>query len=225
MGHDRETVLPVAKRTAVAGAELTLLVLAVGVNSCAAVDLDSGAFVRARTPGLSSLELEPYDVVSARLALDEEPPDPASPEAVALAGLPRPAGRLKRRKALRYLRPLVAPTGPDLLGFLGSSIPYWDLSGTAPSLTLVEPERGLQVMAKHDVHPVWARFQLARTLHNLPATDPRLQEVLYSSGRQALGGDALARALGFHPFYLLVALTQPMDGRCYKTVAAVLPPP
>ncbi|MBO0714001.1 MAG: hypothetical protein J2P59_04545, partial [Acidimicrobiales bacterium] len=113
-----------------------------------------------------------------------------------------------------------------LLGFVGSSRPYWDLSGTGPSLALVELERGLQVVAKQgDLHPVWARFQLAQTLHHLPATDPRLVAVMDRSGRSYLAGKELERALRFDPWYLLVALSPPIGGRCYKTVAAALPRP
>lgn len=217
-------MLDVARRTAVAGSELKLLVLATGLESCAAIDLESGAFVRARSGGLSSLALRPYDVVSAQLAPDEEPPDPASPEAITLGGALQPVGRLRHRRAERYVRRLLAPTGPALLGFVGSSVPYWDLSGTGPSLALVELERGMQVVAKHgDPHPVWARFQLAQTLHHLPATDPRLLAVM--GGRASLSGRELTRALGFDPWYLLVALSPPLDGRCYKTVTAALPRP
>ena len=219
-------MLDVARRTAVAGSELKLLVLATGFDSCAAIDLDSGAFVRARGGGLSSLALQPYDVVSAQLALDEEPPDPASPEAITLGGAPRLLGGIRHRRAERYVRRLLAPTGPALLGFVGSSVPYWDLSGTGPSLALVELERGLQAVAKRgDLHPVWGRFQLAQTLHHLPATDPRLLAAMDRSGRDYLSGRELDRALGFDPWYLLIALSPPLDGRCYKTVAAALPRP
>lgn len=220
-----ENMLDVARRTAVAGSELKLLVLATGSDGCAAIDLDSGAFVRARGGGLPALGLHPYDVMSAQLALDEEPPDPASPEAITLGGPPRPLGRLRHRRAERYVRRLLAPTGPALLGFVGSSVPYWDLSGTGPSLALVELERGMQVGAEQGPHPVWARFQLAQTLHHLPATDPRLLAVMRGSRHAYLAGRDLERALGFDPWYLLIALSPPLDGRCYKTVAAALPRP
>jgi hypothetical protein len=225
MGQHGAIVLDVARRSVVAGAKLSLLVLAIEFDSCVSIDLDSGAFVRARGAGVSALKVRPYDVVSAQLALDEDPPDPASPEGVTLGGSARPVGRLRRRRAERYVRQLLAPPGPALLGFVGSSIPYWDLSGAGPSVALLELERGIQVVAKHDPHPVWARFQQAEILHNLPVTDPRLLAALSDGQRPYLSGDALDRALGFFPQYLLVTLTPPLGGRCYKAVAAALPRP
>ena len=225
MGEHGAIVLDVAGRSVVDGSKLTLLVLAMVFDSYVAIDLDSGAFVRARGSGLSALKVRPYDVVSAQLARDEEPPDPSSPEAVTLGGPPRPVGRLRHRKAERYVRRLLAPDGPALLGFVGSSIPSWDLSGAGPSLALLELERGIQVVAKHDPHPIWARFQLAQILHNLPVTDPRLHAVMSEGQKPYLSGDALSKALGFRPHYLLVTLTPPLGGRCYKAVAAALPRP
>ena len=72
------------------GTELHLLVVSVDRDSCAGVDLASGALVRAWSPESVDPRLRPYDVVSATLAV--APPglilDPSQPESVAVAGAP-----------------------------------------------------------------------------------------------------------------------------------------
>src|SRR5207253_1479010 len=106
---------------------------------CIGVDLASGAFVRAHHPGGGS-PLRPYDVATCRLG-QSDVPDWSRPELVTLAAPPRRAGRLRRRKAERYLRPLLHPPRPPLLGFGASAVPYWTLEGNQPSVTLIEPAR------------------------------------------------------------------------------------
>src|SRR4029079_3440912 len=64
-------------------ARTELLVLAVGGEALAAVDLTTGGLVRAPLP--NDCWLAPYDVAATALA-DVDDPDPAQPEAVDLAG-------------------------------------------------------------------------------------------------------------------------------------------
>jgi hypothetical protein len=212
-------------RTADDGSLLRLLVLAPDEGGCAAVDLDSGAFVRAEAPGGEVLEdFAPYDVVETRLAGSEEPPDPARPEAVVLAERPRRIGQLRGRRANRYLHALLAPQSAPLLGFPGPAAPYWTVTGAHPSLALVAPELGPAVVRRNP-GVIRARFRWGGRDHSLPVACRRLRAAFLDSGRPELGGEALARRLGFRPRYLLLALTRPRLGHCYKTVAAALPPP
>jgi hypothetical protein len=57
----------------------------------------------------------------------------------------------------------------------------------------------------------------------MPVDDARLAATFADGERVRLGGRALAHALGHRPHYLLVALTPPRNGHCYKTLVAVLP--
>jgi hypothetical protein len=204
------------------------MVLACTADDTAAVDLDSGALVRMRTGPERQAEaaVAPFDVVDAVWAADPERDDLAQPEAVTVAGVPRPVGTIGGRRARQLLRHLVVPSEQHLLGFPGSSAPYWEFGGMRPSLAVVVPSRGpLLFRRADDPDTVWARFGWPRSDNWLPVEDPHAIEMLRAARRDRLSGKDLANALGFRPHYLVVALSRPRDGYCYKTVAAILPRP
>lgn len=222
-------------RSSAPGTRLRVLVLASGPGRCTGIDVASGAFVRGRWASAADPEAPPYRLADAVIAADEAPPDPACPEDVLLERPPQPAGRLPRRRTEHYLRALEAPPGLPLLGFRGPAIPYWQVPGTHPSLALLRPTRGPQLAiasgqpddAGHGpaLPAARARFQWGGLEHSLPVADPRLVTLALATGRHRLSGDALARAVGYRPRYILVALTGPEGGHCYKSVATFLPPP
>jgi hypothetical protein len=202
-------------------------VLSSGEEDTVAVDLSTGALVRLRIewgedhPG----DLVPFDVVDAIWADDPERDDLAQPEAVTLAGPPRTVGTLRGRKARRVLRHLVAPSDQHLLGFPGSSAPYWEFHGMRPSVALVVPARGPQLFRRQADDSVWARFGWTRSDNWLPVEDRRAVAALWTARRERVSGKELSSALGFKPHFLVVALSKPREGYCYKTVAAILPRP
>jgi hypothetical protein len=211
-------------RLDLAGEELRLLVLAERKDEYLAVDIDSGAFVRAH--GVTDTGAGPkhiLDVIKVELAANDHASDLSQPEAVTMAGPARPARRVRPGRVKRYLRALVAPEGEPLLGFAASSTPYWTLNGTRPSLALITPSDGVSVTTRETDDTLWARFYWAGNQYHLPVDDARLSAAIADSGRPRLSGRALARRLGHRPHYLLVALAPPRDGHCYKTLAAVLP--
>jgi hypothetical protein len=67
------------------------------------------------------------------------------------------------------------------------------------------------------------RFGWERTDNWLPVEDPIAIEALNRADNQRLSGKALAAALGFRPHLLVITLSRPKSGHCYKTVSAVLP--
>jgi len=205
----------VRQRVAQAGAQLDLLVLAAEPAGCIAVDVVSGAFVRARYPATTRL-LRPFQVARGRLAHDEIQ-DAAQPELVDLAAAPRPTGRVVPRRAERWLRPLLHPPRLPLLGFTGTAVPYWTLEGNRPSGALIEPER-LAVGVGDDGYT--CRFLWRDAYHELPLLDWWL---LARMGSGPCGSHELAHVLGHAPDRLVVALTPPMQGYCYKAVVGVLP--
>jgi len=208
----------VPQRVEVAGAELQLLVLAADRAGCIGVDMASGALVRACHPEGGS-RLRPYDVATGRLAAPDDP-DWSRPELVTLAAPPRRTGHLRRRRAERYLRPLLHPPRPPLLGFGASAVPYWTLEGDRPSVTLIEPGR-LGVV--REGRAFRCRFEWQGVYHDLPLQDRGLAAVLDRLGRRGYGPAELQRAAGFRVGRLLIAVTPPHRGYCYKTVAAMLP--
>jgi hypothetical protein len=57
----------------------------------------------------------------------------------------------------------------------------------------------------------------------LPVEDRNAARALDAARRERLSGKSLSTALGFDPQYLLVTVSPPRDGHCYKVCAAVLP--
>lgn len=190
----------VACRTAVAGAQLELLVLTAGGHGCAAVDLASGAFVRPRWSGTA--DLTPFTVAVGEIALDQPVADASRPEAVLLTGPPQVVGRMRRRQAERYLRPLQHPKGRPLLDLPGPAAPYWTLTGDRPSVALVVPETAPRIVRWSE--GLACRFGWSGLPHQLPLTPSAAHRV----PRRANA--------------LLVALSAPRNGHCHKVVAAVL---
>jgi hypothetical protein len=210
------------RRTNTPGTQLDIRVLAVDADHVAGVDLASGAMVRAWTPAPHTRRLahrggegrlQPYDVVSGTLAPDhDQVPDPAEPEAVALAGPPERVGRLKGRRAERYLRPLVHPGGQPLLGIHGPTVPFWERRADHPSIALVEPETRALVYQRGD--RLTCRFRWRDRPVDMPFLDPWVTDMM-----QRTGCGRVASRWGER---LVVALTPPIDGRCHKVVATLL---
>jgi len=200
-------------------------VLAANAEDTTAVDLSSGAVLRLRVdwPEGHEPDLAAFDVVEATLADDPQRDDLAQPEAASAVGLPRQVGTLRGRKVRRMLSRLAAvPDGP-LLGFPGPAAPYWDFRGARPSVALVEPTRGPQLIKRHGDGSTWVRFGWERDDVWLPVEDRHAIRTLDAARRERLAGKDLAAALGFRPEYLLVTLTRPRDGHCYKVLSAILP--
>ena len=207
------------QRVAEAGAQLELLVLASEPNGSIGVDLASGAFVRARHPVNNGRVLRPFSVASGELALGDMF-DAAQPELAELTGPPRPTARLNPRKAERWLRPLLHPRRPPLLGLTGNAIPYWTLEGDRPSVSLVEPE---EVGIARAPGGYVCRFIWEHTFHEVFLRDRRLLAAVESRRVQSCGERQIHNLLGHAPDRLLVALTAPIQGYCYKAVMGVLP--
>ena len=207
------------QRVAEAGAQLDLLVLASEPSGSIGVDLESGAFVRARHPVIRGRALRPFSVATGELA-PADMFDTSQPELAELTGPLRPTAQIQPRKAERWLRPLLHPHRPPLLGLTGNAIPYWMLEGDRPSVSLVEPD---EVGVARAPGGYVCRFIWEHTFHELVLRDRRLLAALGSRQVQRCGGRQLHHLLGHAPDRLLVALTAPIQGYCYKAVMGVLP--
>jgi hypothetical protein len=207
------------------GTELLVLVLSCNRDDTIAVDLASGALVRLRVPWPEEHEpdLTAFDVVQATLAADPERDDLAQPEAATVEGLPRQVGTLRGRRVRHMLQRLAAPPDGPLLGFPGPAAPYWDFRGLRPSAALIVPTRGPQLIRRTDDHSTWARFGWDRDDVWLPVEDAMAARALDAARTERLSGKTLATALGFAPRYLLVSVTGPREGHCYKVCSAILP--
>ena len=209
---------------------IELMVLAAGSGSCAAVELGSGGLVRARYPvpaGVVEQTLSPFDVATGVVAEheDAEPRDEALPDAVTLVSPPRAVGRLRRRHADRFLRPLHHPTHEELLGFAGPAIPYWTLKGDRPSLAIVAlgTTPVVERVTRDGLRSLRCRFTWRGRHESLPVHDSRVVAAMATFPHDRLAGPTLARVVGGAPRRILVALSSPREGHCYKVVAALLP--
>ncbi|MGO9028511.1 MAG: hypothetical protein ACLQOZ_07775 [Acidimicrobiales bacterium] len=207
------------------GSTLTVLVLSCHREDTTGVDLASGTLVRARVawPEDHGPDLAPFDVVAAVLAEDPERDDLAQPESVTVDGLPRHLGTLHGRRVRRLLHKLTAPVEEHVLGFPGTSAPYWEFRGFHPSLALLVPSKGPVLFRRDGDRSVWIRFGWGRSDNWLPVEDPRAERALDAARRDRLQGKDLAAALGFKPHYLVASVSRPRAGHCYKTVRAILP--
>jgi hypothetical protein len=211
----------VSCRVGLAGAELRVLVLAADTRGCVGVDLDSGAFVRASYTATCNESYSSFDVVSGHIAATSQLPDVSRPETVELEAAPTLCGRLSARRVERYLDPLLHPRRRPLLGFTGRAVPYWTLAGDRPSLTIVDIATGPQLRQVAGGYE--CRFTWQGGRHQYPLGDRRLALQLEDVGWPRFSGRDLQRLLGYRVRRLLVVLTPPHDGYCYKVVAALLP--
>ena len=203
------------------------MVLACGPDDTTAVDLRGGTVVRLRMTGGGDEQRDwvPFDVVDVHWAADPERDDLAQPEAVTVAEVPVKVGRMSGRRARRVLKHVVTPPEQHLLGFAGQAWPYWEFHGMRPSVAVVTPSRGPLLFRRRADDSVWVRFGWPRSDNWLPVEDRRAVAALWASQRDRLAGKDLAGALGFRPSFLVVTLSRPRDGHCYKVVAALLPRP
>ncbi len=210
------------------GLELAAL-LASGDDGIIGIDLKRNDLIRIRPqPGTTQLttqaSIQPFDILVAQRSRVVEPEDPAMPEAFTATIDAEPAGRLSGGVARSLLSDLSVACAHDVLGFPGWSLPYWQLDGMRPSIALVVPKDG-PVLCRRDKGSTWVRFRGDGGELMLPAAGSDLIAALESSDGDTLGGKPLAQALGFRPHFMLIALSSPRDGHCYKTVAALLPKP
>jgi len=208
------------------GARLSCAVLATGPEEWAAVDLESGAFVRARPSMLARVAETPwslFDVALVTIGIEDEPPDPARSEGVPLAEVPQPVGRMRRRGARRLLSRLAVPEQRwrALLGTHGPSVAYVDLDVSAPSIALVTvAAKSLRCFIRDDGLP-YCSFTWGGTEQALPLLDARVVAPLRTSGL-GLDGQLLAAAVGGKPGYLVVGLGAVRAGHAPKVVLSVV---
>lgn len=193
---------------------MRLLLLAPGENEAACIDLDTGGLLWAvwdpEASNVIPIRLRPLDVVTARTVVNPPPPDPSRPETVELVDAPVAVGRLRGRRAQRLLTPLHHPEKDQLLGFAGPAVPYWTLAGDHPSMTIVNPHG--EVVLLPTVDGLIVRFRFRGMIHELPCTDASAAAAV-----TAKNGPVKAKRR------LLVTLSAPYLGHCYKVVPALLP--
>jgi hypothetical protein len=202
-----------------------VLVLGCTPEDTVGIDLSSGTLLRLRVdwPEDHPPDLSSFDVVEATIAAHPDRDDLAQPEAVSVKGLPRQLGKLRGREVRKMLATLQAPLDGPLLGFRGSSAPYWEFSGARPSVALIVATRGPQLFRRHEDGTTWVRFGWERDDVWLLCADQHATRSFVSARREQLAGKDMATALGFKPHYLLTALSKPYEGHCYKTCVAILP--
>lgn len=199
---------------------LRLLVLSGTPSEAFGVDLRTG-MLRRLVWRQEAPVFDAFDVVEANALPADDVPFPADTTG---AIDPVVLGTMRGRRAGKLLKPLVHPGSQPLLGAATSTVTYWTLGSGAPSVALVAPAAGPVVERDAHLH-LRCRFRWRRLDHDLPLADPTLDEKLSHPTATRLAGGTLARALGWKPERLVVSLDPPIDGRCQKVVAGLLPRP
>jgi hypothetical protein len=207
------------------GSTMLALVLGSTNETTVVMDIATKAMVRWRVPWPAHLDsdLKAFDLVEATLADDLERDDLAAPEAITLADLPRRLGSLRTRQVRRWLEEQAAPPDGALFGFRGPSAPYWEFTGSRPSVALIVPERGPQLLRRAEDNSTWVRFGWQGDDIWLLCEDQEAIRALEGTRLYSLSGRDLQVALGFRPAYILATLSKPFDGHVYKSCTGILP--
>ena len=199
-----------------------------GGSMDAEVDSASGAphhGLAARYAVWETLDIGVFDVAVMLVTTIHDGLDPAQPEAVAVASLPRVDKQLRRRHVRRHLADVVAPERGPLLGFRGPSTPYWSLTGSHPSVALVELRQGVQLFRRAGEDSPRIRFQWGRSEERLPLLDEAPARALAAHERTNPGRILVEDVVGFQPAYLVACITPPVEGYSYKVAVSLLPKP
>ncbi len=177
----------------------------------------------------------PLSAVALDLVPVAEAWDPSRPEAVRVAQvsqIPSPS----RRSQHRLLTEIAGPYGgTGLLGGVGPSLPFVELRGDRPSVTVLAPSGGRVRFGGDD--QMAAHFRIGQQAHALPLAEGatrwlRAGEIPTASSQLAAGhrGRRLRRSqmLGpglepTIPVLLVVGLGEPVAGQVRKLVLGVVP--
>jgi len=207
------------------GSTMLAIVLGSSNSITTVMDVASRSIVRWRVPwptGVDS-DLRLFDLVRGELSFSTERDDLAQPEALNLADLPVRLGTYRHKRLREWLEALKTPTEGHLFGFRGPSSPYWEFRGERPSVALITPERGPQVLRRDDDGTTWVRFGWSGEDIWLFCDDPALIRMMETTRVSSLSGKDLATAIGYKPQYVLAALSDPVEGHCYKVCLGILP--
>jgi len=207
------------------GSTMLAIVLGSSNSITTVMDVASRSIVRWRVPwptGVDS-DLRLFDLVRGELSFSTKRDDLAQPEALNLADLPVRLGTYRHKRLREWLEALKTPTEGHLFGFRGPSSPYWEFRGERPSVALITPERGPQVLRRDDDGTTWVRFGWSGEDIWLFCDDPALIRMMETTRVSSLSGKDLATAIGYKPQYVLAALSDPVEGHCYKVCLGILP--
>jgi hypothetical protein len=200
-----------------------LCLLVVSATDSVVVDLKSGLMFRCEIHDSLLSICSPFDVIEVGAISKPKENDPAKPEYVELMGNAKSTGkRLRKRKVHKLLKPLISKGKTPLLGFRGPSASYWTLTGFQPSLAIVIPDRGPLLIRRKD-GSAWVRFGFGQFVEELMVQDKSIQAALNETVRSRFVGKQLAQFLGWKPKYLIIGLSSPVNGHCYKKVLGLLP--
>ena len=202
--------------------ELDLLVLASGSRSCVGIDLSTGALVRTHQARSSTELLRPYDTARARIATAQTL-RPEQPEALAIGTPLTWTGSLFGWRVDRCLRSVSHPEHAPLFGCAGPALPVWTLDGDRPSVSVLPVDSSFSLNVSE--RGVRCSFRWNTGTVELPLDDASVLSQLDWLPASPLAGRKLHRAIGFRPHRVVVALSRPIRGYCYKVVAGLLPPP
>jgi hypothetical protein len=202
------------------GSLIHVLILSPSRSVTVGVDLGSGAFVRMVHEAPKDSQNAPRygDVAVGRLSSQDD--GFALPNEDVFLGQPlKTVGHMRPRQLEKTLQPLHHPDGKPLFGCEGPALPMWSVN-TVPAIALIEPKTDLAVTMTESGAAV--RFGWRGYTYQMPLEDRRVLRRLDWLPNSPVGGRALAEVIGFFPNRLLLGLSEPVNGYCYKTAVALL---
>jgi hypothetical protein len=98
-------------------------------------------------------------------------------------------------------------------------LPMWSVN-TVPAISLLEPQSDVAITMTQTGAAV--QFGWRGYTYQLPVEDRRVLRRLDWLPNSPVRGRALAEVIGFFPSRLLLGLSEPTNGYCYKTAVALL---
>lgn len=222
-----------------------------------AVDVATGALVRnglnGETTPAALGQAGPLACVSLAVAPMSDAWDPSRPDAVELAGAEERTA--PSRRSVKRLLASVAQAGTSgaaqgigatsslrgngLLGRMGPSLPFVEMAGDRPSVTVLAPDAGKVRIDQRGESELVAHFRMSSAPHALPLAEGASRWVVSGAvptisgrsvgrrrGRRRAGGDVATRGPGLEttvPVLLVVGLDRPRRGQVRKVVLGLVP--
>lgn len=203
---------------------MEIVVLANYGSEIFGVDQQTRAFVRFDVDSdlFAHLTFNPFALWKIRLGSDPAPADPSRPEFIETTEI-IPIGQVHKKRTIALLaKECSSPTSIPILGFNGPSISYGQITGTSPSVTLIELAKR-QAIRKNSYGEITISFPWGQVIASLPIGNEAERQLFERADRPLNSSKEVASVLGFKPKYIVVGLARPRAGYCRKMAMGLLP--
>ncbi len=155
----------------------------------------------------------------------DRPPDASRPDVI-FGGTYKlaPIATSPKKITTSIERNLLAQ-GMKILGGLGPSIAYAQLSGNFASTAIIQVDKHVAMERNQKSGLLGVTFPFGPSVHFFPVRDPRVIATYPNELPRLENSKEIESHLGYRPHFLLLALARVNKGYCKKVVVSVLPEP